>query len=139
MRVFLERSIFPCVQSDVVKWHNEHGWCWNVVEAEGNRAIGVFYCTLLYSDGCIIHCDTVPGLAISPATVLFAMRKCLAKVAGICQVVYATVPASNHKLIRCLIKLGFGLTDGGYQYDGNEIVLLKYFKGERFILTQENS
>lgn len=139
MKINFEKVIVPCVVNDVTLWHAEHGWLWDVVEAQSSRHVAVFFCTLLCGDGCIVHFDTVPGMVIPWQSTLAAMRKGVRIVVPLCKVVYATIPADNLPLIRCAVLLGFVLTDGGFFRDGRKIELLKYFHSSKAILRVKNT
>lgn len=135
MRVRFEKVVVPCVVNDVTLWHLEHGFLWDVVEEDGRR-IGVFFCTLLCGDGCIVHFDTVPGMVIPWQSTLAAMRKGVRMIAEVGGVIYATIPAENRALIRVAVRLGFGLVcDGGFLRDGEPVVLLKYFPRRKGYIT----
>lgn len=129
MKVFFEATAVPCVDSPEIRWHVDHGWVWDVIEIETRRRIGVFFCTLLCGDGCIVHFSSVPGEKIPWPVTLAAFRKGMKMVANTGMgVIYATIPAEKRKLVGAAILLGFGITDGGFVRKGTgEIVLLKYF------------
>ena len=122
-----EKTLCPCVADEVTAWHVVHGWLWDVVVYPERRPIGVFFCTLLCGDGAICHFSTVPDQRIPWAVTLAAMRKGSRMIAPACGVLYATIPEDLDKLIRVAIRLGFGLTDGGYYRDGRKIALLKFY------------
>ena len=134
MRAKFEKAIVPCVCSDVVLWHLKHGWVWNVVELPAIRRCGVFYCTLLCGDGCVVHFDTVPGLKLSWVFIHAAMKRSIRMIAPLCNVVYATIPEEKESLIRVCFHLGFRKTDGGFLRDGMPIALLKYYPRQNAIL-----
>lgn len=135
MKVNFEKVIIPCVVNDVTLWHLEHGFLWDVVEAPSGRKLGVFFASLLCGDGSVIHFYSVPGVKISPATVLGAFRKAIRMMSTYGSVIYATVPKNKHSLIRCLVRLGFVIvTEGGFFSDHQEIILLKYLNAPNAIL-----
>ena len=116
----------PCVVTPAIRWHIDHGWVWDVVETRTGRKIGVFYCTLLGGDGCVVHFES--ACPIPWAVTFSAFKKAMQMVSPHCNVVLATIPASKKKLIDAAILLGFGIVDAGYERPGEgEIVLLKYF------------
>ena len=115
------------IDNDVTRWHLAHGWIWNVI-APDNSPLGVFYCTLLCGDGCIIHFDALPHIPWS--VILPAFRKAIRMISPVSDVVYATVPDSRTKLIRILIRLNFApVSSGGFLRDQTTpITLLKLIK-----------
>jgi hypothetical protein len=138
MKINFEQTVVTCVVNSVTVWHLEHGFVWDVVEAPSGRRIGVFFCTLLCGDGCIVHFDSVPGIDISWSSVLAAMRKGIRMIAPCWQVIYATIPAEKSALIRIARRLGFCVVSGGGFMRGNaEIILLKYLPGQNGILSNE--
>ena len=138
-----EKTLTPCVADEVTAWHAVHGWLWNVVVYENTDqhgptrtdTIGVFYCTLLCGDGAVVHFDTVGPIA--PLHLLAAMKKGIRMIAPYCGVIFATIPEDRAKLIRVAIRLGFGLTDGGYLRDGQKIALLKFFAPRKNYITSK--
>ena len=128
-RVYFKHCIVPCVNSQAARWHLAHGWIWDVWEMERQRFIGVFYATLLCGDGAVIHFELRENIQLHSATILSAFRRGIALVAANAGVVYATVPAANCKLIRCLCRLGFAVCpNAGFDRDSEKIELLKYFR-----------
>lgn len=126
--VRFEKTVLPCVMNDVTAWHVAHGWIWDVVEVASRRLLGVFFCTLLCGDGCVIHFEPRPGEIIRWPLTLAAFRKAVRMISPVCDVVYATVPADKIKLIHTLLRLGFvPVENGGFRSDGREILLLKFF------------
>ena len=115
------------IDNDVTRWHLTHGWIWNVI-APDNSPLGVFYCTLLCGDGCIIHFDALPHIPWS--VILPAFRKAIRMISPVSDVVYATVPDSRTKLIRILIRLNFApVSSGGFLRDQTTpVTLLKLIK-----------
>ena len=115
------------IDNDVTRWHLAHGWIWNVI-APDNSPLGVFYCTLLCGDGCIIHFDALPHIPWS--VILPAFRKAIRMISPVSDVVYATVPDSRTKLIRILIRLNFApVSSGGFLRDQTTpVTLLKLIK-----------
>ena len=135
MKVNFERVIIPCVVNDVISWHHEHGWCWDVVEVSTRRHVAVFFCTLLCGDGCVVHFETVPGIEIPWQTTVAAMKKGMRMVSGSgVHVIYATIPAEKQALIRAAVALGFRLTNGGFMRNDEPVELLKYFDPAKAIL-----
>lgn len=127
MKVNFEKVVIPCVVNDITLWHLKHGFLWDVVEAPTDRRLGVFFCTLLCGDGCVIHFNSVPGEDISAATTLYAFRKAIRMMKEYGNVMYATIPAEKRTLVRIICALGFfPVKDGGFLREGREIVLLKY-------------
>ena len=115
------------IDTDVTRWHLAHGWIWNVSSSD-NSPLGVFYCTLLCGDGCIIHFDALPHI---PWTVIRpAFKKAIHMISPVSDVVYATVPDSNAKLIRILSRLNFApVSSGGFLRDQTTpVTLLKLIK-----------
>ena len=126
-KVYFKHCIIPCVDNEVTRWHVAHGWIWDVVECSSCRKIGVFFVTLLCGDGGIIHFYKAPGITLDGTTVLSAFRRGIGLAAANCNVVYATVPVVNSKLIRCLKCLDFvECSNGGFFREAAEIKLLKY-------------
>ena len=115
-----------CVVTPAIRWHIDHGWVWDVVETRTGRMVGVFYCTILGGDGCVVHFESSGNV---PWPVTFsAFKKGMQMVSPHNNVVLATIPASKGKLIDAAILLGFGIIDAGYERPGEgKIVLLKYF------------
>ena len=137
MKVRFEKVAVPCVINDVVTWHLAHGFVWDVVEESGRR-IGVFYCTRMCGDGNFIHFFSVDGIKISPATVLYTFRKAIRMMSNV-GVVLAAVSENKKGLLRVLSRLGMKEIPGGdYFRDGEKILLLKYFEGEKSILRDIN-
>lgn len=133
MKVFFEKTILPCVLDDVIAWHIQHGYVWNV-KSEDGKFLGVFYATLLNGDGTVIHFSTVPGVRISAAQQLAAYKKGV-RILQPMGVVFATIPAEKQKLIRITKHLGFSETDGNFYRPGTgEIVLLKLLDAQNAIL-----
>ncbi len=127
MKVYFEKAVLPCVVDEIVAWHVAHGWVWDVVETASGRRIGVFFCTLLCGDGAICHFSTVPGITFPWHVTLAAFRKAIRMVSPpAVNVLFATIPADNRPLIRCVELLGFRAVSR-YVRDGGEIVLLQYF------------
>ena len=115
------------IDTDVTRWHLAHGWIWNVSSSD-NSPLGVFYCTLLCGDGCIIHFDALPHI---PWTIIRpAFKKAIRMISPVSDVVYATVPDSNAKLIRILSRLNFApISSGGFLRDQTTpVTLLKLIK-----------
>ena len=121
------RATTLIIDNDVTRWHLAHGWIWNVI-APDNSPLGVFYCTLLCGDGCIIHFDALPDIPWS--VILPAFRKAIRMISPVSDVVYATVPTSHAKLIRILIRLNFApVSSGGFLRDQTTpVTLLKLIK-----------
>ena len=119
----------PCVDDGVVQWHVQNGWVWNVYGGADLRPVGVFFCTLLCGDGVICHFTPRPEIRIPWHVTLAAFRKGVRMLAPVCDVIYATIPAEKEKLIRVVIRLGFGIVEeGGFLRDGRTpVVLLKYY------------
>ena len=115
------------IDNDITRWHLAHGWIWNVI-APDNSPLGVFYCTLLCGDGCIIHFDALPDIPWH--VILPAFRKAIRMISPVSDVVYATVPTSHAKLIRILIRLNFSpVSSGGFLRDQTTpVTLLKLIK-----------
>lgn len=135
MRVNFEPATVPCVVNEVTLWHLQHGWIWNIVEVPDGRPIGVFFATLLCGDGCIVHFSMVRDLDISWGTILTALRRGVSVAAHYCDVVYATIPRENRRLISIACRLGFAeIVGGGFVRDGKPVALLKYLGGEKPIL-----
>ena len=135
MKVNFVKTVIPCVVNDVTIWHVQHGLIWDVIEAPSGRYLGVFFCTLLCGDGCIIHFCSLPDVVISPATTLYAFKKAVRMMSSYGNVIYATIPAQKIKLVRTICALGFRIvSDGNFLRDGEEIQLLKYFPGQKGIL-----
>lgn len=135
MKVNFVRTLIPCVVNEITLWHVQHGMLWDVVEAPSGRYLGVFFCTLLCGDGCIIHFYSLPDVVISPATILYAFRKAVRMMTAYGNVIFATVPESKKKLCRVLCGLGFRiLPDGNFIRDDQNILLLKYFPDQNTIL-----
>lgn len=136
MKVNFEKTLTPCVTDQVILWHLAHGYVWNVREVSG-RYIGVVFATCLCGDGTVIHCETVPGITISSATVLAALRKAV-RITAPLGVLYATVPIQKSKLIAVLKRIGFAETTGNFFREGTgEIALLKFIKNKNAILTSK--
>ena len=128
----------PCVCNPVIGWHMKHGWVWDVEQFDGIgiERIGVFYCTLLCGAGCVCHFESARR-GLRPGVILAAMRKGIWLVRG-CDVIYATIPEEKEKLIRCAIRLGFGIVeDGGYVSEGKAMKLLKYYGRRNARLSKE--
>ena len=121
------RATTLLIDNDVTRWHLAHGWIWNVSSSD-NSPLGVFYCTLLCGDGCIIHFDALPHIPWS--VILPAFRKAIRMISPVSDVVYATVPDSRAKLIRILIRLNFTpISSGGFLRDQTTpVTLLKLIK-----------
>ena len=134
MRAKFEKTILPCVCNEVVLWHLRHGWVWDVYELPSLRRCGVFYCTLLCGDGCVVHFDTVPGMKLSWVFIHSAMKRSIRMIAPLCNVVYATIPEEKEMLIRVCFHLGFRKTDGGFLRDRMPVALLKYYPRQNAIL-----
>ena len=117
----------PWVINDVTRWHAEHGWVWNV--DVDDEFVATVFCTLLCGDGAVIHFYTGKYTRLPGVVVLGIMRKAMRVVSPHCDVLYATIPSNNKKLIQVAIGLGFCLIpDGGFLRNGNEeIELLKYY------------
>lgn len=115
------------IDNDVTRWHLAHGWIWNVSSSD-NSPLGVFYCTLLCGDGCIIHFDALPHIPWT--AILPAFKKAIRMISPVSDVVYATVPDSRAKLIRILIRLNFApVSSGGFLRDQTTpVTLLKLIK-----------
>lgn len=125
MKCFFEKTLLPCIDNAVTRWHVAYGWIWNIVEIPSRRRIGVFYATLLCGDGVVVHFDV--KYKVSPATTLYAMRHGIELVSGIFSdngAVFAMIPAGKEKLIRVAGKLGFVPTSGEFFRDGKRVVLL---------------
>lgn len=138
MHINFEKRMFPCIINDVTMWHLSHGFIWDVVEAEGGRRIGVFYCTLMCGDGLMLHFEAVEGEKIGWTSLYAAMRKGFRMVRDYGNVCYATIPEENEALIRVAERLGLRVVpDGGYWRDGKKILLLKYFNPQNAILTDK--
>lgn len=126
-RVYFVNTLSPCVDNEITRWHLAHGWLWDVYDRKLKRNIGVFFCTLLCGDGCIIHFDCVPELSPEPVAILSAFRSAVDLVSPDFNVVFATIPSSKNKLISCICRMGFSVCcDAKYWRDGQEITLLKY-------------
>ena len=121
----------PWVRNDVTRWHAEHGWVWNV--DVDDEFVATVFCTLLCGDGAVIHFYTGKYTSLPGAVVLGIMRKAIRVIVPNCDVLYATIPTANEKLIRVAVSLGFGLVpDGGFLRDRTEsISLLKYYPQSR--------
>lgn len=117
----------PFVRNDVTTWHAEHGWCWNV--DVDDMFVATLFCTLLCGDGCLVHFDTGKYIRLPGPVILAIMRKAMRMLEQNADVIYATILARNHALIRVAIRLGFVLVpDGGFLRDGkDDVVLLKYY------------
>jgi hypothetical protein len=137
MKTNFVKVTVPCVMNDVVRWHQAHGFVWDVVEESG-RKIGVFYCTRMCGDGNFIHFFSVDGVKISPATVLYTFRNAIRMMSKV-GVVFAAVSENKKGLLRVLSRLGMKEIPGGdYCRDGEKILLLKYFNGKKSILRHIN-
>ena len=138
MSVRFEKTLSPCVISDVIAWHVVHGWVWNVKDP-GGRYIGVFHVTLLTGDGGICHFDTVPGVRISPKAILEGFKKGI-KLMEHFDLVMASIPAKNTSLIRVVERIGFRKTDAFFERSGEgRIELLKYINPQKCKLNIEES
>ena len=136
MKVRFEKVIVPCVVNEVTLWHSQHGFLYDVVQADGRR-IGVFYATLICGEGAILHFDAVQDGNIPWISTFSAMKKALKMILK-CRfnVIYATIPEEKKRLIQIAVRLGFRIvTDGGFFRDSQKISLLKYFSEEKTILT----
>jgi hypothetical protein len=126
-----EKTIIPCVNNDVIRWHLVHGWVWDVV-ADGRR-IGVLYATIMCGDGVVLHFFTVPGIRIPAAVIREAFRKAL-RITAPLGVVFATIPKRRRSLIKLCIRLGFVETSACFHSDVNgEIAFLKYLNPQNAI------
>ena len=130
-KVRFDHTVLPCVVDDVIAWHVAHGWVWDVVETASGRRIGVFFCTLLCGDGAICHFTTAPGITFPWHVTLAAFRKAIRMVAPpVVNVLFATIPADNRPLLRCVGRMGFRPV-AGYTRCGKEIRLLQYFPADK--------
>lgn len=127
MVVFFEKTVSPCVDNEVTRWHTEHGWVWNVYDVRNGVFAGVFFASLLCGDGCVCHFIRKKSVPVSPSLILAAFKKGMRIISPVCDVIYATVPERKEKLIQVLIKLGFGLTGSVFYRNGDKIILLQYF------------
>lgn len=127
-RIYFAKTLTPCVCNEVTLWHLSHGWLWNVYDRKQQCYIGVFFATLMCGEGVIVHFDRIPGAVVDAPALLCAFRRGMRLVCQEnIQVVYATIPSSKKKLIRCACKLGFTVcSDANYFRCGKEISLLKY-------------
>lgn len=138
MSVRFEKTLSPCVMSDVIAWHVVHGWVWNVRSADG-RYLGVFHVTLITGDGGICHFDTVPGVRISPTVILEGFKKGI-KLMEQFDLVMASIPADRTALISLVERLGFRKTDAFFERSGEgRIELLKYINPKKCKLNIEES
>lgn len=130
-----EKRVIPCVVNEVISWHLQHGWVWDVTDLQTGDRVAVFYCTLLCGDGLILHFATVDGVRLSAGFILSTFRKGIRMVQECCSVLYATVPAGS-RLHKVICRLGFVVCRGGSFFrDGVKIDLLKYSPGEISILS----
>lgn len=128
MKVFFVEPTVPCVDTEVTRWHMQHGWLWDVVTASGEH-LGVIFCTLLCGDGAIVHFTPLPGADIPPTAMLGALRKMIRMIPPVCPILLATVPDDDGHahLIRVLIRLGFARTNADFaRTDGQDVAVLKY-------------
>ena len=126
-RIYFKHTLFPCVDNEVTRWHLAHGWLWDVFDRKQNCNIGVFFVTLMCGDGAIVHFDRIPDVNVDAAALLCAFRRGIELVGNYGNVIYATIPSSNVKLIRCACRLGFVVCHGAeYMRFEQEITLLKY-------------
>lgn len=133
MMVHFEKTGELCVRNEVTEWHQEHGWIWNVRD-DGGRLLGVFYCTLLCGDGCVIHFETLGG--VPRWAFAAAIRKAVRMLEPVCGVIYATIPSRFGKLIAVMRRYGFRVVEGGgFRRDGDAVELLKYFGDEGRYIT----
>lgn len=138
MKLSFEKTLSPCVISDVIAWHVVHGWVWNVKDPAG-RYIGVFHVTLLTGDGGICHFDTKPGVKISPKVILEGFKKGI-KLMEHFDLVLASIPADRTTLISLVERLGFHKTDAFFERSGEgKIELLKYINPQKCTLNTEES
>lgn len=115
--------------TDAVRWHVLHGWCYNVWSCDSNakKAMGVFYVTLLCGAGGILHFDAAGK--VSGAELLEAFHKGLRIVKPYLALMLATIPKDKEKLARAAKMLGFEVLPGGdFAVDGVDYSLLKYLK-----------
>lgn len=138
MKVNFEKVVLPCVINEVTLWHLAHGYIYDAVEVPSGRRIGVLYYTMLCGDGGVIHFETVPHVKLSSSTILYGFRKAISMLASM-DVLFATIPAANRKLINIVCRLGFRVVkDGGFERSGEgSIVLLKYFGSKKGIFKEE--
>jgi hypothetical protein len=133
MRVSFEKTLSPCVTDEVILWHIQHGWVWNVREESG-RLVGVFFVTFISGDGVVVHFTSIPNIVISAGTVISAFSKAL-RIVDPLGVVFATVPRTKEKLISVLKFLRFEETNGNFDRENEgEILLLKLKKCQNAIL-----
>ena len=130
-KIYFEKSVCPCLVNPVTLWHLKHGWIWNITDQK-RTPLGVFFCTLLCGDGVIVHFDTLKT-PIPWNITLAAMKKGI-RMLNECNVIFATIPIENEKLIRVALRLGFRKTSAKYISGLKTMVLLEYFKKDSAIL-----
>lgn len=128
MNIQFRHTLSPCVFNSTTVWHTAHGgWVWDVIRPDTGEYLGVFYCTLLCAEGCIVHFDTIPGVHIPPKVFLSSIKKGIAMVRPSCDVIFATVPKEKYRLIRILQRIGFRhCPEADYSRDGEEVIFLHY-------------
>lgn len=133
--VRFQHSVLPCIDTPVTRWHVAHGFVWDVLDVRSGEYLGVFYATLLCFDASVIHFDTLGN--VSPAQLLSGFRKGISMILTYSPVVYATVSPDKKSLVKLLSRVGFRVVpDGGYQIDGFQNLLLKYFGTQKgYIVT----
>jgi hypothetical protein len=104
-KVYLQRSILPCIDSPVIRWHVEHGWVYDIM-AGHHRPIGVIYCSVICGHGCVAHFDTLAHSA-DFATIRQAFRAGVDLLRRDLPLVLTTVPEEKRSLIRLLQRFGF--------------------------------
>lgn len=120
----VKRFSNACVKNEVVKWHTQHGWVYNVWSNVDERYLGVYYCTLLCGDGVVLHFEScVDDIAVGD--ILAAFKKGIQMMSKQ-NIVLATIP-KDLKLCRIAKRLRFKEIANYYRND-KEIVLFELKK-----------
>lgn len=115
----------PCVLTDHIKWHLEHGEVRDAVTPDG-RKIGVVYYSLLPGTGVVVHFDVPEDVRMTTAELRAGFRRQFELLAD-CPLVLTTVDVKKRTLVKLLRRFGFVILAKYPDPDG-EYLLLQLLK-----------
>lgn len=123
----------PCVLTDHIKWHLEHGEVRDAVTPDG-RKIGVVYYSILPGTGVVAHFDVPVDATISYSELKAGFTRQIQLLAD-CPLVLTTIDAEQRSLVRLLRKFGFVILAKYPDPDGDYLLLQLLNRQKTYIKT----